>query len=305
MHLLCTGSGSPTVVMDAGLGGWSLDWSAVQPEVALSTRVCTYDRPGMGWSSPGPEPRDARHAVTELHALLTSGAIDGPLVLVGHSNGGLRVLLYAAEHPADVVGLVLVDPTPISTDQEQFAALSPSQQGELLTLSKDQPSGSQGGGQPLIHLIQAARPLGIARLLSDTILADSGYPHLTAELQAAYRAGVNRASYVSTIAAESQQRQASVDQVRQMGTLGDLPIAVLGSSSAAAFYGDPVQPGLSDRLLDLMQVMLDGSRHAIADLSARGRVEAVAEAGHYIQFDRPDTVIQAIREMLVAASSST
>jgi pimeloyl-ACP methyl ester carboxylesterase len=106
MHLLCTGTGSTTVVMDAGLGGWSADWSKVQPSVARSTRVCTYDRPGLGWSSPRPEPRAVQHAVDELYALLTNGGIDGPLVLVGHSNGGLRMLLYAAEHRAEVVGLV-------------------------------------------------------------------------------------------------------------------------------------------------------------------------------------------------------
>ena len=132
LHVFCTGSGSPTVVMDAGLGGWSMDWSEVQPSVSRSTRVCTYDRPGLGWSSPRPEPRDAQHAAAELHALLKNAAIDGPLVLVGHSNGGLRVLLCAAEHRDDVLGLVLVDPTPISSDDEQFAALSAGEQAELL-----------------------------------------------------------------------------------------------------------------------------------------------------------------------------
>jgi pimeloyl-ACP methyl ester carboxylesterase len=109
MHILCTGTGSPTVVMDAGLGGWSMDWSEVQPAVARSTRVCTYDRPGMGWSS----------------------------------------------------------------------------------------------------FIQVARPFGVGRLLSDSRLAGSVYPHFSPELQPAYRAGVNRASYVSTIAAESARRQAA------------------------------------------------------------------------------------------------
>jgi hypothetical protein len=84
----------------------------------------------MGWSTARPEPRDARLAVNVLHALLTNDGINGPLVLVGPWKGGLRVLLYAADYRADVVGLVLVDPTPISTNQNQLAALSPSQQAE-------------------------------------------------------------------------------------------------------------------------------------------------------------------------------
>ena len=75
-----------------------------------------------------PDPRDAEHAVTELHALLAHGGVVGPLILVGHSNGGLRTVLYAATYPDDVAGLVLVDPTPIATDDEQLASLTPDEQ---------------------------------------------------------------------------------------------------------------------------------------------------------------------------------
>jgi pimeloyl-ACP methyl ester carboxylesterase len=81
--------------MDAGLGGWSLDWSAVQPEIAQFTRVCSYDRAGLRWSEPGTAPGNAQQAVDDLHALLASSGERGPFVLVGHSNGGLRVVLYA------------------------------------------------------------------------------------------------------------------------------------------------------------------------------------------------------------------
>ena len=255
----------------------------------------------MGWSSARPEPRDARHAVDELHTLLMNDGIDGPLVLVGHSNGGLRVLLYTAEHRADVVGLVLVDPTPISTDQEQFAALSPSQQAELLTLSTNQSGMNEEDGQVLVGLIEAARPFGVARLLDESFLANSIYPHLSVELQPAYRAGINRASYSSTLAGEAQQRQTGIDQVRQSGTLGDVPMTVLASTSPANFYSDPVPPGFSGPVADLMWVMLDSSRQAIAHLSVNGRVVPVADTGHYIQFDRPDAVIQAVLDMLVVA----
>jgi pimeloyl-ACP methyl ester carboxylesterase len=300
MHLACTGSGGPTVLMDAGLGGWSMDWSQVQPSLAHATRVCTYDRAGMGWSNPQPGPRDAQHAVEELHALLTNAGVEPPLILVGHSNGGLRVLLYAAEYRADVVGLVLVDPTPVSTDQEQFAALSPSQQAELLALSTNQAGNNHESEQLLARLIEAARPFGVARLLDNGILAGSIYPHLNDELQPAYRAGINRASYTSTVAAETRERQTSIDQVRQIGTLGSLPMIVLASSSPAAFYSDPIPPGLSGATADLLDVMLDSSRQAIAHLSANGRVESVAGTGHYIQFDRPDAVIQAVQDMVVA-----
>ena len=104
LHINCTGTGSPTVILDAGLGGTSLDWSKVQPAVARFTRVCSYDRAGYGWSQTGPGPRTSQQIVTELHALLAQAKINGPYVLVGHSAGGLNMRLYAYRYPAEVVG---------------------------------------------------------------------------------------------------------------------------------------------------------------------------------------------------------
>ena len=91
LHINCVGTGSPTVVLDAGLGGSSLDWSLVQPELGRSTRVCAYDRAGMGWSDPGPQPRTPGQIARELHTLLTNAGIAGPYVLVGHSLAGTNV----------------------------------------------------------------------------------------------------------------------------------------------------------------------------------------------------------------------
>ncbi len=109
LHILCTGAGSPAVVLETGLGGSSADWGFVQPEVAAFTRVCSYDRAGMGYSDPGPSPRTARRIAHELASLLDRSGIDGPVVLVGASLGGLIVRVLASEQPQRVVGLVLVD----------------------------------------------------------------------------------------------------------------------------------------------------------------------------------------------------
>src|SRR5262249_28852565 len=110
LHLYCVGQGSPTVIFEAAADMMSVDWSWIQPEIAKKTRACAYDRAGMGWSDPGPEPRDANQVSTELHTLLTHAGIAGPYVLVGHSAGGLYVRVYAAHYPEEVVGMVLVDP---------------------------------------------------------------------------------------------------------------------------------------------------------------------------------------------------
>src|SRR5690349_6601006 len=112
LHVNCTGTGSPTVILDAGLGGTTLDWSKVQPAVTRFTRVCSYDRAGYGWSETAPStPRTSQQIVTELHALLTHAKINGPYVLVGHSFGGLNMRLYAYRYPAEVAGMVLLDAT--------------------------------------------------------------------------------------------------------------------------------------------------------------------------------------------------
>src|SRR5215211_8224249 len=116
LHINCVGQGSPTVVLDAGLGEWSAQWVRVQRELSGSTRVCAYDRAGMGWSERGPEPRDARQISSELHTLLAKAGIEGPYVLVGHSFGGLYARMYAARYPNQVSGVVLVD----SSHPEQF-----------------------------------------------------------------------------------------------------------------------------------------------------------------------------------------
>ena len=116
LHINCTGEGTPTVVVESGWGDFSETWARVQPEIARTTRVCTYDRAGMGWSEASPEPRTAREFAKELHTLLEKANESGPHILVGHSMGGYTVRVYAHDYPDEVVGLVLVDPQNLSTE---------------------------------------------------------------------------------------------------------------------------------------------------------------------------------------------
>jgi pimeloyl-ACP methyl ester carboxylesterase len=109
LHLWCTGSGAPAVILENGLGGSTAAWGFVQPEVARFTRVCSYDRAGMGYSDPGPSPRTARRIASELAALVERGGIGRPVVLVAASSGGFNVRVFASDHPDRVAGLVLVD----------------------------------------------------------------------------------------------------------------------------------------------------------------------------------------------------
>src|SRR5215204_410662 len=118
LHINCVGQGSPTVLLDAGSGGFSAHWVRVQRQVSDTTRVCAYDRAGMGWSEMGPDPRDAKQITSELHTLLGKAGIEGPYVLVGHSLGGMYMQTYANRYPDEVAGVGLVD---TSTDPDQFS----------------------------------------------------------------------------------------------------------------------------------------------------------------------------------------
>ena len=109
LHLWCTGDGAPAVILDTGLGGSTAGWGFVQPDVARFTRVCSYDRAGMGYSDPGPSPRTARRIASELAELLARSGIGGPVVLVGASIAGFDIRVFASDHRERAAGLVLVD----------------------------------------------------------------------------------------------------------------------------------------------------------------------------------------------------
>jgi pimeloyl-ACP methyl ester carboxylesterase len=123
IFLHCMGTGTPTVILEAGFDDVADTWSLVQPEVAKFTRACAYDRAGLGQSDPGPEPRDSIQVVKELHTLLINASIEGPYVLVGHSLGGMYMRLFADQYPEEVKGLVLVDSSHIDQYERNAAVL--------------------------------------------------------------------------------------------------------------------------------------------------------------------------------------
>jgi len=111
IHLNCTGKGKVTAVLEIGFGASGEGWEQVQPKLADSMRVCSYDRAGVGGSDPGPLPRDGAAIVRDLDEALKSANIKGPYIGVGHSAGGLYIRLFAARHVGEMKGLVLVDPS--------------------------------------------------------------------------------------------------------------------------------------------------------------------------------------------------
>jgi pimeloyl-ACP methyl ester carboxylesterase len=201
LHLNCTGSGSPTVVIDTGWGDASAAWGWVQPEVAKTTRICTYDRAGMGWSEASPQPRTAREFAKELHTLLANANEPGPFVLVGHSLAGYTMRVYAHDYPEEVAGLVLIDPQNLSTSG----------------VATPQPA-PKPGKTSLPALIARA---GLVRLLSG-INQD-----LPPQDQQAYKALSVTPRWIQTALYESRGMTEGGAQARAVTTLDGLPLIVL------------------------------------------------------------------------------
>lgn len=215
LHISCVGQESPTVVLDAGSGGFSAQWVRVQREVSGTTRVCAYDRAGMGWSEMGPDPRDAKQITSELHALLTKAGIEGPYVLVGHSFGGMYMQTYANRYPDEVAGVALVDS---STGPDQF-----SQRPEAHDSNEPQEQRSTAGSQLVRLGVSLPARLGIVRLLSKL---DPASPQWPPQQRAQIDALTPSTRQWSTSALEFLAPTQTL-RLGSPGSLGNKPLAVV------------------------------------------------------------------------------
>jgi pimeloyl-ACP methyl ester carboxylesterase len=266
MHLLCRGEGSPTVVMDSAFGGFALDWSLVQPEIAKFTQVCAYDRSGYAWSEPNPKAsiRTSQQLVHELHMLLKTAGISGPYVLVAHSFGGLNVRLFADQYPNDVVGMVLLDVA--HEDAEERIKISHEAQVSRFNF-----------------LAKLAR-FGIVRtwLFPKMVISMiPEYKKLPPELRAAQVAVALNPKSFQTAAGEANLFPEYAAKLRAARSLGDMPLIVLTPVSSSPTW---------------MELQKE-----LAGLSTQGKLITVEGTGHYIQLGRPDVVVDAVRQVVEAA----
>ena len=265
LHINCQGSGSPTIILDAGIGDWSTHWLAVQNLIKTDTRVCSYDRAGYGWSEPGPRPRDSTRIVDDLHSLLDKAQIDPPYILVGHSFGGLNMRLFASTYPAEVVGLVLVDAShPASLPYQRNA------DGSV-------PSTGMPGNQ-----LMAIQP---------TDDEDLKFPP---EAQAAIHDDLLHTKSLVTARAEFRSMGFSVQELQKAAPLGHLPLIVLTRGKQAWPHnpdGDAKEKMWQEEQSELVK-LTDHSRQIIA-----------INSGHHIQLDEPEVVAKAIRDLTFMARS--
>jgi len=274
MHIYCVGTGSPSVVLESGRGDDWLYWQKVQPELAKTTRVCSYDRAGLGWSDPQSGSRDAISIATQLHALLQQAGETGPLVMVGASAGGLYVREFAAAYPTEIAGLVFVD------------ASSPEQIQEL-------PRGRDS---------EAGREKRHREAVVEWVKETSGWSRLSGQCGGEIEKGLESYAPLARAAAcrpsitfgelrEWDQFWHSAEEAAGAPCCGDLPLLVISQDpdrpkpgwTAESIAANPIWNSLQERL---------------KNLSPRSRRIIARTSGHHIMIDRPDVVIAGIAQLV-------
>jgi pimeloyl-ACP methyl ester carboxylesterase len=207
LHLNCTGSGSPTVILQPGLGEMSSNMGWIAPAVARNTRACVYDRAGRGWSDPSSMPQDGDRIATDLHTLLQRARVPGPYVLAGHSFGGRYVLAYAARYPREVAGMVLVDSTAPAATTSPTSSPSPDSYDLLGRISA---------------LASTAARFGLGRLYAGTAFAG-----LPPQPRGEVRASLATADNLRSAMDEFLQGNASAQAAAALTGFADKPLIVL------------------------------------------------------------------------------
>lgn len=275
MHIHCHGQGSPTVVLDAGQGAWSIAWADLVPRLDDTTRVCSYDRAGNGWSEPAHDDRSPQVMADDLAALLDAAAIDSPYIIVASSAAALHARLVAAQKPDVVSGLVLIDPA-TEYDNEILSEDLKRQQRSAVGMF-------QGFGLAArLGLVRLVNPKEIAPY-APFIAQDPVQPEV-------YYSYVSTSQWWQTSQQEFSARlnDEALSYVRDNGAFPDIPVVVIGAEHGT---GDP----------ELDQQRLVRLRTLAAE-ATQGKFVLAEGSSHDILRERPEIVTETIRDMVDAAN---
>jgi pimeloyl-ACP methyl ester carboxylesterase len=291
LHINCTGSGSPTVVLSAGAGDFSTDWALVQPNVASFTRVCSYDRSGATWSDLGPKPRTLYQEVFDLERLLRAAGERTPYIMVGQSLGGMVARVFAQKYRRETAGVVLVD---AYSEDAQLSINGKLTRLRLLAGKRLIPAPrSTIAPSDAMTAEQVKRAQDFIKQFIGTPKIEPPFDQLPPDAQRARlwamvqpKAMAEGDDYLAEISAT-----AYAEAERNPHPLGDIPLIVLARSR-------------SDYPPDVAEMLTaehNAQQARFATLSTKGREIVVPNSGHHIQLDAPDAVVDAIRTLVFHA----
>lgn len=295
LHLHSSGTGGPVVVFDAALGGTSLSWALVQPDVAAFARTCAYDRAGLGWSERGPLPRTAGRAADELREVLDRAGEPPPYLLVGHSYGGLVMRIFAGRYRADVAGLVLVDPA----HPEDWLAPAPKEQARIdrgVRLCRQAQMAASAGLAHAVSTLVGIGAVAAARRVVNAATRSRFEPDfdfvlapffkLPRDVQSAVRRFWTRPAFFEALGSQIASMPISAREVLDVTRdgYGDLPLVTISRAN------------LDDHTRRRQE--------AVALLSSRGRHILANRGGHWVSLDDPEVIVDVIRQMHAALAST-
>ena len=302
LNLYCVGSGSPTVVLDAGSGNSMATWRHVQAEIGETTRVCAYDRAGLGFSDAAERPSDLRNIVNDLHRLVKAAPIAAPFVYVGHSLAGAIGLLYVATYPEDIAGAVMVEPAFAGEVAALEAPLPPDQRnviadafrrvlafdGVCLALARQGALVSPGTAEARACVDVSGNPDALDEVLR----------RVDAHLQTLPRVWEAQRSELASFTPERDEPDVNTQELEAVHpSFGDKPLIVLSRGVEEG------APGVPPAYLPKVEAAWRAGHDRIAALSSRGANTIVPGARHYVQVDRPQAVVDAVRLVVEAARS--
>ena len=275
MYIDCTGSASPTLILEAGGQNDSTIWNGVQPALSKTTRVCSYDRAGFGWSDARPTTRDADHIAAELHGLLLRAGIAGPIVLMGHSLGGIFIRDYVLHYPADVAGMVFVD------------SATPFQDKNPVLVRTAQAGGHSGFSAPT-WFWNVALIVGVPRLLGMC----KGDPGPDATLNKLRAEDICRLRIAAFSEIEDENFHLSSQQTLSSSSFGTFPILIISHDPAKSLPAKPSEADL-DRQNAWGQMQDD-----LKNLSTRSRRIIARNSSHHVMLDRPDLIEKEVSALI-------
>ncbi|WP_158914034.1 alpha/beta fold hydrolase [Caulobacter sp. S45] len=289
LNINCVGQGAPTVVFEQGLAANILTWDKVVGPISQIAQVCVYDRAGEGYSKPSHKASTADKVVDDLHNLLIASHIKEPIVLVGHSIGGLYATLYADKYPSDISGLVLVDPS--FSGHQDWESSDSAKRGEEIEYQE-----YLNSLYTCVHVAEAGKlsednPACPWHFAPGRSVIEKEYLGYSYTKPFKFRAEISE--FKNNHSLSPFRSEDGKEEDRSKRSFGNLPMIVLTAGNPP-----PIESGETEADQKLKTNLWKTGHDQLASRSSIGKSIVVPDSGHFIQSDRPDAVISAIREVI-------